>query len=75
MPKPKTVLTKRQRYWLRHINAADGALVDYAKAHKLKVRDVYQWKALGRSDLLPAKRAKPAGSSFVPVRSASPRER
>lgn len=76
MPKPKTALTKRQRYWLRHITAADasgGTLVAYAKAHKLKVRDLYQWKtALGRRGLLPGKRAKPAGSSFVPVKQASP---
>lgn len=72
MPKPKTPLTKCQRYWLRHINAADasgGTLVAYAKAHKLKVRDLYQWKTtLGRRGLLPGKRAKPAGASFVPVK-------
>ncbi|MEL6200036.1 MAG: hypothetical protein AAFR09_07520 [Pseudomonadota bacterium] len=76
MPKPKTPLTKRQRYWLRHINAADasgGTLVAYAKAHKLKVRDLYQWKtALGRRGLLRGKRAEPAGKSFVPVKPASP---
>jgi hypothetical protein len=72
MSEPKTPLTKRQRYWLRHIKAADasdGTLVAYAKAHKLKVRDLYQWKtALGRRGLLKTKRAKPAGSSFVPVK-------
>jgi hypothetical protein len=75
MPKSKTPLTKRQRYWLRHINAADasdGTLVAYAKAHKLKVRDLYQWKtALGRRGLLQAKRAKPASPSFVPVKPAA----
>jgi hypothetical protein len=76
MSEPKTPLTKRQRYWLRHINAADashGTLVAYAKDHKLKVRDLYQWKtALGRRGLLPGKREKPAGSSFVSVKPTSP---
>lgn len=39
---PKSLLTKRQRNWLRHINAADardGTLAAYSNAHKLKVRN------------------------------------
>ncbi len=68
MPKPKPPITKRQQQWLDHINAADASddsLVAYAAAHKLKVKDLYQWKTvLGRRGLLPGKRAT---SSFVPV--------
>ena len=68
MAKSKPPITKRQRQWLDHINAADasdGSLIAYAAAHKLKVKDLYQWKTvLGRRGLLPGK---PAKSSFVPV--------
>ncbi len=68
MAKHRTELTKRQRYWLNHIKAADaseGTLVAYAAAHDLKVKDLYQWKTtLSRRGLLPVKAAKRA---FVPV--------
>ena len=68
MAKSKSPITKRQQQWLNHINAADASnnsLVAYAAAHKLKVKDLYQWKTvLGRRGLLPGK---PAKSSFVPV--------
>ena len=68
MLKPKPTITKRQQQWLDHINAADasdGSLVAYAAAHKLKVKDLYQWKTvLSRRGLLPKQSAK---SSFVPV--------
>lgn len=40
-------LTKRQQYWLDHLVAASessGTLVDYAKAHKLTPKRLYQWK-------------------------------
>ena len=43
------------------------------KSILLRFRDLYQWKtALGRRGLLPGKREKPAGSSFVPVKPTSP---
>ncbi len=68
MPKPKPPITKRQQQWLDHINAADASddsLVAYAAAHKLKVKDLYQWKtALTRRGFLPEKKPKTA---FVPV--------
>lgn len=73
MAKSKPAITKRQRYWLNHIKAADasdGSLVAYAAAHQLKVKDLYQWKtALARRGFLPSKRSEPA---FVPVAPAPP---
>lgn len=71
MARPKKSITKRQQYWLDHIKAAEasgGTLVAYASAHKLKVKDLYQWKtALTRRGFLLEKKPKPA---FVPVATA-----
>ena len=39
----KIELTERQQYCLNHIRAASGTLVEYANAHDLKVKDLYQW--------------------------------
>ena len=42
----KFEITKRQQYCLKHIRAADarkGTPVDYANAHDLNVKDLYQW--------------------------------
>ncbi|MFK8018010.1 MAG: hypothetical protein AB8G17_21515 [Gammaproteobacteria bacterium] len=68
MAKSKPATTKRQRYWLNHIKAADasdGSLVAYAETHKLKVKDLYQWKtALARRGVLPSKKSE---SAFVAV--------
>lgn len=68
MAKSQPPITKRQQHWLNHIKAADasdGTLVAYAAAHKLKVKDLYQWKtALARRGLLPGKDPRPA---FVAV--------
>jgi len=39
--------TKRQTYWLDHTLAVaefEGTIVDHAKLHNLKSKDVYQWK-------------------------------
>ena len=47
MARPKKAITKHQQHWLDHINAAEasaGTLVAYAATHKLKVKDLYQWK-------------------------------
>ncbi len=38
-------IIERQHYYLNHIRAADarkGTLVEYANAHDLKVKDLYQ---------------------------------
>ncbi|MEM7082611.1 MAG: hypothetical protein AAF465_07740 [Pseudomonadota bacterium] len=68
MARPKKSITKRQQHWLDHINAAEASadtLVVYAATHKLKVKDLYQWKtALTRRGFLPEKKPKAA---FVPV--------
>lgn len=66
-------MSDRQRYWLGQVKAADmsdGTIVDYARAHKLKVKDLYQWKTkliklgfYGSASL---------SSNFVPVRPLKP---
>ena len=70
MAKSKPPITRRQQHWLDHIKAADasdGTLVAYAAAHKLKVKDLYQWKtALARRGLLPSKEPKPAFVAVAP---------
>lgn len=74
MARPKKTITKRQQHWLDHINAAEASadtLVAYAATHKLKVKDLYQWKtALTRRGFLPEKKPKAA---FVPVATAPPK--
>lgn len=71
MAGPKKAITKRQQHWLDHIKAAEasaGTLVAYAAAHKLKVKDLYQWKtALTRRGFLAKKKPKAA---FVLVATA-----
>ena len=71
MARTKKSITKRQQHWLDHLKAAEastGTLVAYAGAHKLKVKDLYQWKtALTRSGFLPEKKPKAA---FVQVDTA-----
>ncbi len=50
-------ITKRQQYWREHVLAAathDGSIVEYAKLHDLKTKDIYQWKtALTKRGFLP----------------------
>jgi len=76
MAKPRQTITKRQQHWLDHIKAADGSegtLVAYAAAHKLKVKDLYQWKTvLTHRGFLPAKKSVAA---FVPVAASPPNVR
>ena len=71
MAKTKPAITKRQRYWLNHIKAADasdGSLVEYAAVHKLKVKDLYQWKTvLARRGFLPSKTSEPAFVAVSPT--------
>lgn len=61
-------ITKRQQYWLDHIHAASASgstLVEYAGAHDLEVRQLYQWKRrLRHRGLLPGTSR---ASAFVPV--------
>ena len=40
-------MTRRQRYWLKHIKAADlsnGTIAEYAAAHDVSLKGLYQWK-------------------------------
>jgi len=52
-----STITKRQTYWRDHVLAAaafDGSIVEYAKLHNLKTKDIYQWKtALTKRGFLP----------------------
>lgn len=69
-------VTDRQQYWLNHLKSAeanDGTLVDYAKAHQLKPKDLYQWKTrLIQRGALPDP-AKPSGFVRVSSPVAHPR--
>lgn len=60
-------LTKKQTYWLRHVQACDSAgmtMRGYAEANGLKVADFYSWKKSLRSKGLLAPGAKPSPSLF-----------
>ena len=42
-----STITKRQTYWRDHVLAAaafDGSIVEYAKLHNLKTKDIYHGK-------------------------------
>ena len=65
-------MTAKQRLWLRHVKAADesdDSIADYAEAHGLRLKTLYQWK----SKLVKLEFYKPASklskSAFVPVTS------
>ena len=64
----ETTMTERQQYWLDHVQAAnvfDGSVADYARAHDLTPKELYQWKTiLTRRGLLPGKKRR---SDFVQV--------
>lgn len=61
-------ITERQQFWLDHLRSAeafDGSVADYARAHELTPKELYQWKTiLTRRGLLPGKKR---GSDFVQV--------
>ena len=62
--------TDKQRYWLKHVKAADlsdGTIAEYAAANNVGLKSLYQWKTkLIRLNLYsPA--ACPPESDFVPV--------
>ena len=67
--------TERQRYWLKHVNAADlsnGTIAEYAIENAVSLKGLYQWK----TKLLKLKLYPPAVSSpgldFVAVKPSSP---
>lgn len=67
---PEKPLTAKQRHWLHHVKAADasdGTLFDYASAHNLNLKALYQWK----TKLIKLARYPSAssGPDFVAVRS------
>ena len=72
---PSKSITKRQQFWRDHVLAAaayEGSIVEYAKAHSLKTKDIYQWKtALTKRGLLPADKA-PAPNDFIAVQPVVP---
>ena len=67
---PTKPITERQQHWLDHLNSAaasGSSLVDYARAHELKAKDLYAWKTrLVNLGHLSAPR-KHKERSFVPV--------
>ena len=63
--------THRQRYWLKHVEAADlsdSTIAQYAAAHDVSLKGLYQWK----TKLMKLKLYQPATSppkpEFVPVK-------
>lgn len=63
--------THRQRYWLKHVEAADlsdSTIAQYAAAHDVSLKGLYQWK----TKLMKLKLYQPAPpssvSDFVPVK-------
>ena len=72
---PSKSITKRQQFWRDHVLAAaayEGSIVEYAKVHSLKTKDIYQWKtALTKRGLLPVDKA-PASSDFITVQPVAP---
>ncbi len=65
--------THRQRYWLKHVKAADlsdTTIAEYAAVHDVSLKGLYQWK----TKLLKLKLFSPAASApapdFVPVKSS-----
>ena len=63
--------THRQRYWLKHVEAADlsdGSIAEYATANDVSLKGLYQWK----SKLMKLKLYQPATPTpkpdFVPVK-------
>ncbi|MEE9333507.1 MAG: hypothetical protein V3U65_05390 [Granulosicoccaceae bacterium] len=69
---PSESITKRQTFWRDHVLAAaahEGSIVEYAKVHSLKTKDIYQWKtSLTKRGLLPVGTA-PASNDFIAVQS------
>jgi hypothetical protein len=64
-------LTKRQRFWLKHVHAAMAggkSLQQYAKVHRLSSGALYNAKSvLRRSGALEVRQAVPGLSAFMPV--------
>lgn len=65
--------TNRQRYWLKHVEAADlsdGTIAEYSQAHDVSLKGLYQWK----TKLMKLKLYQPATSppkpDFLPVKSS-----
>lgn len=66
-------MTDRQRYWLKHVKAADlsdHSITEYAIAHDVSLKGLYQWK----TKLMKLKHYQPAdgppAADFVPVTSS-----
>ena len=63
-------MTAKQRLWLRHVRAADdadGSIADYAQAHGLRLKTLYQWKTKLVKLGLYQHDSEPTQSAFVPV--------
>ena len=60
MPEKKPA--QRQRYWLKHVEAADlsnGTIAEYAAIHDVSLKGLYQWQ----TKLMKLKLYQPATSS------------
>lgn len=72
----KMTMTKRQQYWLSHVEAAmcsGDKLQWYAKRHGLSVAALYNAKSVfKRAGLLKDASSELASSAFVPVQIAAP---
>lgn len=65
--------TDRQRYWLKHVKAADlsdGTIAEYAAATDVSLKGLYQWKTKLMKLNLYSPASKPA-PDFVPVTSST----
>ena len=60
----------KQHLWLSHVKAADasdGSIADYAQAHGLRLKTLYQWKSKLVKLGLYQHDTEPTKSAFVPV--------
>ena len=67
--------THRQRYWLKHVEAADlsdGTIAEYAKLHDVNLKGLYQWKTKLMKLNLYQPITSTAKSDFVPVKPSQP---
>ncbi len=64
-------ITAKQKLWLSHVKAADASdssIADYAEAHGLRLKTLYQWKTKLVKLGFYGPGAESSQSAFVPVR-------
>ena len=63
--------THRQRYWLKHVEAADlsgGTIAEYAASHDINLKGLYQWKTKLMKLKFYQSAMSPPKPDFVPVK-------